>query len=154
MAHKAQKDFAKDVATYLVGGGLGVLASKLVNDGMNAISANPVIPGTQIPASDAVVVGAGIVGAYYAEKKRKWSAKKLLVGVATAPVVTNVSKAVGTASWFSLSTRVYNYGNGNVMGRYGRSVAPPRTVMGNGMGKYGRGVVLQPRIYMSTYPRR
>lgn len=135
--HKTQKDFAKDVATYLVGSGLGVIASKVANDAMNAINANPVLPSTQIPASDAVVVVAGIVGAYYAEKKRKVAAKKLLVGVATAPVAVNVYKAVGTARWFALSPS-RPYGNG----------------ANYSMGKYNRGFVAQPIVFSSMYPRR
>lgn len=137
--HKTQKDFAKDVATYLVGSGLGVIASKVANDAMNAINANPIlIPGdAQVQTSDIVVVGAELVGAYYAEKKRKVAVRKLLVGMATAPIALHTFKAVGSATWFSLSSPSRSYSNANYS-----------------MGKYNRGFVSQPIVFSSMYPRR
>lgn len=116
-SRKEKKAFAKKTALYLVGGGLGVVASKAVGDVLSSAGTNPNVLVPYVTASDLLVIVAELAGSYYIKKP---TAKKVLVGMAAGSVATNVVKAVGTASWFALSypyQPVLSYGQ--TQGRYG-----------------------------------
>lgn len=133
-SHKQQrkKDFAKSVVPYVVGSMLGVLVNKVASDALDSVGANVILVAgnAQIRSSDIIVVGTELVSAYVAEKKRKMTTKKLLVGMAIAPIAVDTYKILNYSEVATVN-----------LGR-------------NSLGRYGTNTMSQPTRFSSMYPRR
>lgn len=122
--YSAQKEFVKDVATVLVGAVGGVLVDKVVGDALIAMG----VPNPQwetIQTHDVALVGAELLGAYYANKKGREKVSKFLVGMASGVVVTDAYEAVAASgNWFSATRPSSKTASMGAMGKYNNPQMP------------------------------
>jgi hypothetical protein len=115
------KDWLVSTIAYLGGGALGVVVDKVVGDAL-IYSGIPNPQVSSVQAHDVALIAGELAGAYFIRNKSP-IASKLLIGMASAVVITDVLEVVAPMIIFSASAKSSAFSNS----RYARyDVAPAK----------------------------